>query len=114
MGLLAAGHSAAHASGLSGTTWFYIIIAGIAVARFKVIGLVVIGLLYLVAHAGGHPLIHSSEFPWLLGIGAGVFIGLQLGGRAMLRDVAEKAARGQVSGAKLVRGIWREGLTYPK
>lgn len=113
-GFLAAGHAAAHSSGLlSGTTWFFIIIAGVAVARFKVVGLVVIGLLYLVFHAGGHPLVHGSEVPWFLGIAAGVFIGFQVGGRAMIRDAAEKGARGQISGARSVNGFWRSWFSDP-
>jgi hypothetical protein len=106
-GTLAAAQSVTQSPGLSGTAWFFIIIAAIAGAVIRWLAPIVIFFIYFVMHTSTSPHIsHPETLLWFAVLVVGGFIGWQLGGRMMLRHVGEREFRNRLGFAKGISGIW--------
>lgn len=94
----------------TGMTWFLLILAAAAGARFGWLAPIGIFVLYLLLHAGAaHGALHvgGSVLLWaVIALVAG-FVGWQRGGRAILRHVGEREYRNRVSAAKGISPFWK-------
>jgi len=64
-------------------------------------------LIYLITHASGHAAhATSSDLAWLVVAAVGVFVGLQFGGRTMMRHVGEREYRSRIAASKTVSSLW--------
>src|SRR5215471_8991357 len=91
-------------------TWFLLVLAAAAGARFGWLAPVGIFLLYLLVHGGSrHGAVNFSAamIPWILIALACGFIGWQLGGRAILRHLGEHEYASRLFNAKGVSSIWK-------
>jgi len=109
--ILAVGHAATSVSTvtITGVTWFWLIIAAAAGARFSWLAPVGIVVVYLLLHAhAAHTAVHASVLLlWVvIALVAGI-VGWQLGGRAILRHVGEREYRNRLSHAKGISSIWK-------
>ena len=94
----------------TGLTWFLLILAAAAGARFGWLAPVAIFVLYLVMHSGsthGHANFSAAMLPWILIALACGFIGWQLGGRAILRHLGEREYLTRLSAAQGISSIWK-------
>jgi hypothetical protein len=109
--ILAAGQVTTVSSAVtSGTTWFLLILAAAAGARFGWLAPIGVFVLYLLMHAG--PLHHApavSSTTILLVVIAviGGFVGWQIGGRGILRDLGAREYDNRLTTAKDVRSMWK-------
>jgi hypothetical protein len=106
--LLAVDHAAAAKTiVITGGTWIVAILAAAAGAWVRWLAPIGIFVIYVLMHAGGHA-VHgtSSDLGWLVVAAVGLFAGLQLGGRTMLRHVGEREYRSRIIAAKTISSLW--------
>jgi hypothetical protein len=105
----AAGHSSAQVA-VTGGAWLVAIVASALGAWLRWIAPVVILVAYLLLHPGGaHGFINvgGTTWIWIIVLVVGGFIGYQLGGRGILRNVGEREYRTRLTAAKGISSIWR-------
>jgi hypothetical protein len=106
---LAAAHDAAQTGiNASGGTWFIIIAAALAGAAVRWIAPIAIFLFYLLTHtAFFHSVGHvGTTFIWVL-VAVALFVGLQLGGRTILRHLGEREYRVRLGNVKTISSLWQ-------
>jgi hypothetical protein len=106
--LLAVDHAAAAKTvAITGGTWIVAILAAALGAWLRWLAPIGIFVIYLITHASGHAThTTSSDLAWIVIAAIGIFVGWQIGGRAMLRHVGEREYRNRVIAAKTVSSIW--------
>jgi|SRR5690348_4333336 hypothetical protein len=109
--ILAVGHAASvSGAATTGLTWFFLILAAAAGARLGWLAPIGIFVLYLLLHTSAvHGAVHvsGSVLQWAVIALIGGFVGWQLGGRGILRNLGEREYRSRLSTAKGISSIWR-------
>jgi hypothetical protein len=94
----------------SGTTWFLLIVAAAAGARFGWLAPIGVFVLYLLMHGGTlhrATAVSSTTLPLVLIAVIGGFVGWQLGGRGILRHLGVHDYDTRLKSAKNVSSIWK-------
>lgn len=96
-------------TGTTNITWFLLILAAAAGARFSWLAPIGILVLFLLMHATAAHDVNAigAALPWLVVALAALLVGWQLGGRTILRHVGEREYRNRLSAAKGINSIWQ-------